>query len=126
MADQKISALANGAPVLATDQFVVARGAGNDKILPDDVRKFCVPGGVANPNGTVTGVGGQLYIQESLGHVALWINTSSGTAWSCIYGAGAFDPNGLITGTRGAIWVEVPGDGTAEIWLNTTGAQVWI
>ena len=31
-----------------------------------------------------------------------------------------------VAGYAGQLYVQVPGDGTATLWINTTGAMVWV
>jgi hypothetical protein len=39
---------------------------------------------------------------------------------------GAVDPNGVVTGILGQIYTEIPGDGSATLWINTDGATTWV
>ncbi len=130
MADSPVNGFANGFPVLATDILYLARSpfaVGDDrKITALQLKSFVIPSGALDPNVTVTGLLRQLYVQEAFGFTALWMNTDGVTAWQVLYGTGVSNPNGLVSGLKGATWIQIPGDGTAQQWLNVDGGTTWV
>jgi hypothetical protein len=39
---------------------------------------------------------------------------------------GAVNPNGVVSGYAGQLYTEVPGDGTAQLWINVDGGTTWV
>lgn len=85
MANKNVDSMTNGAPLVATDEFYIARspyGVGDDrKMAAADVAQYVVLTGAADPNGVVTGYIGQLYTQVAGGNAILWTNVDGVTTW---------------------------------------------
>ena len=130
MADSPVNGFASGAPVVASDILYLARSpfaVGDDrKCTAQNIRDFVLRSGAASPDGVEPGPIRSIYIQSTLGFFAIWMNTNNLTAWKILQGSGALDPNGLFPGVMGALFSQIPGDGSAVLWQNTTGAMVWI
>jgi len=82
--------------------------------------------GITSPDGVLEGTIGATFLQLTGGFFLNWINTDGVVNWSVISGSGAIDPNGVVKGIKGATWSEIPDDGSAIPWINTTGSTVWI
>jgi hypothetical protein len=79
MANAKISALPAATAVASTDLLAIVQGGVTKKATASLILPTLT--GSADPNGSVTGVQGQIYTQISGGTATLWINTTGGTVW---------------------------------------------
>lgn len=85
MANKTVNSMTDGAPLVASDEFYIARspfGVGDDrKMSATNVAKYVVLTGSANPNGSVTGYIGQIYTQVVGTAVTIWTNVNGATQW---------------------------------------------